>query len=141
METISSLAQIDAKLRKVNEAAAQSDAAVRGVFNGFQMDFDEFYKELPKDPFSPEYFAFQMQMYDTLAGKKYKVSNEVSVLDITSSITCPFPYNSRNHDTAGMHLSSLGFVIGHMKLAAGSKILEFGAGWGNTTFALALLGH
>lgn len=141
METISSLAQIDAKLRQIGEAWGQSQDAVRDVFGSFTMDFKEFYRDLPRDPFSPEYHDFQMRMYDTLAGKKYEVTNEVTPVDVGPSVTCPFPYVSRSNEIAGAHLSSLGFIIRGMKLAPGSRVIEFGAGWANTTITLALLGH
>lgn len=141
METINSLAQIDAKLREIDKAWAVSQLAVREVFSSFAMNFDEFYRDIPKDPFSAEYFDYQMKLYDRLAGKKYEVTNEVTPVDVGPAVTCPFPYNSKSNELAGAHISLLGFVIGGMKLAPGSKVIEFGAGWGNSTITLALLGH
>lgn len=142
MEIIRSLDQIDQKLREINvAAAANSDAAVRQVFADFAMDFTEFYRDLPADPFSNEYYSYQMGLYETLAGKSYEVKNEVSIFDGNAAITRPFPYSSGNPTTAGMHLSALGFVISGIQLPFGSRIIEFGAGWGNTTLALAMLGY
>ncbi len=141
MEVIRDLDQIDRKLKEIEKAAYHSDAAMRKIFSEFCLDFSEVYKDLPRDPFSDEYWSYQMKMYERLAGKSYRVENEVSHLDVAAATTHPFPYTSKSTAVAGMHLSALGYLISRIEIPSGSKIIEFGAGWGNTTLALALLGY
>ena len=47
----------------------------------------------------------------------------------------------RSADTVGNHLIGVGHVIRTMNLAPNSRVLELGPGWGNTTLALAQMGH
>ena len=53
----------------------------------------------------------------------------------------PFPYYTESAETVGHQLIAIGFIISTMALPAGSRILELGPGWGNTTIALARIGY
>ena len=140
MEVVSTLQELDEKLREIDVAAAESDDAARRVFAGFEMSFGALNASMPEDPFSKDYYDFQMGIYEKIAGKDYVVSNEVSAFDVSAMVRRPFPYSSGSTSTAGMHLSAMGFVISNLQLQPGARILEFGPGWGNTTLALASLG-
>ena len=137
---VTTLEELDQKLSHVNEAAQVSDNEVRRFFTEFEMDFDLFNKDLPADPFSNEYFKYQMDIYRKVSGREYTSFNEVSAFDVQSMVKRPFPYFTRNTHTTGIHLSALGYVISNLRLAPGARVLEFGPGWGNTTLTLALLG-
>lgn len=140
MQVIGTLQELDEKLKEIDIAAAESDDAARRVFASFEMDFTALNKRMPKDPFSDDYYRFQMGVYESISGRDYAVSNEVSAFDVPSMVRRPFPYSSGSTATAGMHLSAMGFVISNLKLQPGARVLEFGPGWGNTTLALASLG-
>ena len=135
---ISSLAELDEALRRLDAAAAVSDDELRRAFGTFTMQFPS---DLPADPDSPEYRARQFALYEWLHGRPYAVTNEVSQFDLDSAANQPFPFHTRSAQTVGDQLIAIGYLIRTMNLPAGSRILEFGPGWGNTTMALARMGH
>ncbi len=137
MQTLTTLDDLDAKLQECDTAAQVSDDALREVFRTFRMDFSA---ELPADPFDPAYAAAQMRIYERVAGRRYELGNEASVLDVEQAVRRPFPYATGSCVTAGHHLSAIGLLLRTMQLAPGARVLEFGPGWGNTTMALAQLG-
>jgi SAM-dependent methyltransferase len=134
---IGSLAELDEALRKLDAAAAISDDELRRGFGTFEMRFPQ---DLPADPDSAEYRARQFELYEWLHGKPYAVANEVSQFDATEAADRPFPYHTKSASTVGDQLIAVGYLIRTMDLPAGSRVLEFGPGWGNTTIALARMG-
>lgn len=138
MQVISTLGELAAKIQECNDALTHgSDDAMRRVFGTFQMDFS---KQLPADPFSPEYRDFQMSIYQHVAQKPYSVANERTLFDVDAGLRRPFPYCAQSCMTAGHHLTAIGFMLRTLDLQPGARVLEFGPGYGNTTIALALLG-
>ena len=139
MEVISSLSELEAKIAECNDLLTHhSDDAMRRLFNTFRMDFSA---EAPEDPFSPDYARFQMDIYRAITGKAYEVRNERSNFDTAGKAACPFPYYLRSAWTAGHQLLAIGFMLCKFRVPSGSRILEFGPGWGNTTMELARLGY
>lgn len=137
IEVLSSLEQLDRKLREVDAAWAISDDAMREVFQGFVMRAPT---GLPSDPFSEAYTKAQLAFYGKVAARPhYDVENERS--GFPTDPNRPFPYYTESSATVGAHLIALGFIIKTMALPTGSTILELGAGWGNTTIALAQMGY
>ena len=110
---------------------------MRRVFHTFRMDFS---RQLPPDPFGPEYRDFQMTLYEHIAGKHYALQNERTLFDVAAYQGRPFPYYTGSSTTAGAHLQAIGFLLRSLDLPPGARVVEFGPGWGNTTIALALLG-
>jgi ubiquinone/menaquinone biosynthesis C-methylase UbiE len=138
VRVVETTAQIDAMLQECERAAAISDDALRAVFLTFQMVPPA---NIPEDPFSVEYRAFQMALYETIAGKAYRLANEASLFDVDAAVSRPFPYTTASSTTVGEHYMAIGFLVRVMSLPPGSRILEFGPGWGNLTIALAKMGH
>lgn len=138
MIIVNSLSELDQMIAKCNEAERQSDDAMRRVFGTFCMSTPI---DMPADPFEDEYRIHQMKLYADISGKSYDISNEVTKFPIDSAVKRPFPYYTKSFQTVGEHISALGFIIRHMELAPGKRVLEFGPGWGNTTIALARMGY
>jgi SAM-dependent methyltransferase len=138
MQIVRTLAELDEKLRECDRAGAVSDDRRRAVFNTFRMERPD---GVPADPFSPEYREFQMQLYRHISGKDYSIANEATVFDVASAVRQPFPYATGSCATVGEQLIAMGFVMRSMALPPHSRVLELGAGWGNTTLFLAELGH
>lgn len=138
MQVLRTLDELDEKLRECERAGAVSDDRRRAVFDTFRMERPD---GLPPDPFSPEYREFQMQLYRDIAGKDYSIANEATVFDVASAVRQPFPYATGSCVTVGEQLIAMGFVMRSMALPPRSRVLELGAGWGNTTLLLAELGH
>jgi SAM-dependent methyltransferase len=137
MQVLTTLDELDAKLEECDSALKQSDAAMRQVFAGFRMDFST---QVPVDPFSPEYTEFQMALYRRISGKGYTPQNEKTKFDVAKADRRPFPYYTGSCRTAGFFTMGVGFLLHCLNLPPGARVLEFGAGWGNTTMAMAMLG-
>jgi protein-L-isoaspartate O-methyltransferase len=138
IQVIRTLDDLDRKLKELDRAAKVSDDALRQAFHTFRMDF---HLDTPSDPWSRAYRDHQFKLYEYIAGKPYDISNEVSAFNVEHAANVPFPYNSQSCQTVGNHLISIGFLVKTLNLPPGSTILEFGAGWGNTTEILARMGH
>lgn len=135
---INTLSELDVMLKKLDEAAAVSDDELRRVFRTFSMEFP---LDLPSDPYSDSYRQKQFELYEYLAGKKYNPTNEVSVFDVEKAVSRPFPFYTESPQTVGNHLIAIGYLIRTLDMPTGSRILEFGPGWGNTTIILARMGY
>lgn len=137
MQVISNIAALDAKLAECDAAGRISDTALREVFKTFRMDFA---KTVPSDPFSVEYRDFQMNLYKAISSRTYHPHNEVTKFDLDVAERKPFPYSSRSCRTTGFFTMGVGFLLHTMDLSPGSRVVEFGPGWGNTTLAMAMTG-
>ncbi len=137
MRVLSTLAELDAKLDECRLARAVSDDALRAVFAGFT---GRFVLDHPVDPFSGEYRRFQMRLYERFARRVYTTANEATLFDVDANVTRPFPYATGSAITAGQHLGAVAYLLRCLRLQPGASVLEFGAGWGNTTIPLAQLG-
>jgi 2-polyprenyl-3-methyl-5-hydroxy-6-metoxy-1,4-benzoquinol methylase len=137
IRVLRTLDELDGKLREIDAAGAVSDDAMREVFQTFKMGTPT---DLPSDPASAEYADRQFEMYRRISGRtEYAIANERS--DYAVDANRPFPYYTESFDTVGHQLMAFGFIIRTMALPAGASVLELGAGWGNTTVALARMGY
>ena len=135
---VRTLPELDVELKNLDRLATISDDALREGFLEFRMDLAD---SMPTDPWSPEYRAKVFELYEFLHGTPYDPSNEVNVFDIEMHLRAPFPYSTGSAATVGSHLIGIGHLIRTMDLAPNSRVLELGPGWGNTTLALAQMGH
>ena len=127
--------RIESFLRQCN--SAPNDIELRKVFATYHAEYD---LRLPPDPFSESYHRRQLEIYETLAGRPYTPTNEVSDFDSDLASVSPFPYSNDSCELVGNQLIAIGFLIKHLGVRKGSKVLEFGPGWGNTTLALSKMG-
>jgi SAM-dependent methyltransferase len=137
MRVLKDTAELDEMIVACNRAEAESDDAMRALFQTFRMEPPP----VPDDPFSAGYREAQMALYERIAGRAYSAANEVTSFDVEAALNAPFPYSTRSCATAGEHFHGIGMLLRMMALKPGSRVLEFGPGWGNTTVALAKLGH
>lgn len=135
---VHTLDELDGMLDHLDEAAKISDDALRAGFTTFRMELDQ---TMPDDPFSEEYRLRVMELYEWLHGSPYELRNEHVLFEFDRFVDAPFPYSTQNGVTVGNQLMAIGHVIRTLDLPAKSRVLEFGAGWGNTTLALAQMGH
>lgn len=127
-------------MKECDIALQKSDNDLRSVFRTFKFSFD--YSQIPSDPFSLEYKNYQLSCYKKLAGREYRIENELSnFLDVKEAISHPFPFYTGSYRTVSDQLIMVGLIIRTLKLPSGSKILEFGSGWGNTAVNLARMGY
>ncbi len=135
---VRTLDQLDQMLTMLDEAQAISDDELRRGFTKFRMQLD---LKMPADPYSEEYRRAVFELYEWLHGRPYDAKNESTPFDVESAADVPFPYMTKSAQTVGNHLIAVGHVIRTLDLAPESRVLEFGPGWGNTTLALARMGH
>jgi SAM-dependent methyltransferase len=135
---ISTLAELDLKLAECDAAEAVSDDALRSLFGTFAMKGPD---GLPADPFSPQYRMAQLELYRQITGETYSTAKEATKFDVEAALRRPFPFSTNSSATAGEYFMAIGFVLKTMALPPGSRVLEFGAGWGFTSIWLAQLGH
>lgn len=95
---------------------------------------------IPADPFSQEYERAQDDLYALIAGKAYDHANESTGFEFEKAKDDFFPYNTGSGAFVGEQLMSHGFLLKHMDLPKGARVVEFGAGWGNLTLHLAMMG-
>jgi len=94
------------------------------------------------DPSSPAYIEAQWKLYRDVSGRSsYGMENEITPMDEEKVKDDFFPYNTRSHAFVGESLMKQGFLVKNMGLAPESRIVEFGAGWGNTAVPLAMMHH
>jgi len=141
VKILTTLEELDQYLRLCEEASRRSDDDLRKVLASF-----EFRREQTStaDPYSDEYASNQHELYLQVAGvESYSPQNERSLWlkDLPDAARRPFLYYTRSAETVGDHLMALGFIIKTMNLPSGASILEFGAGWGNTSITLARMGY
>ena len=135
MQTIHTIEELDAKIAECDRAEKQSDQALRRVFDSFRMAVPE---DLPAQPLGSDYAEFQFELYQRLAGKPYSAENEVTRFDVEQAARRPWPYSTGNPLVTADQFTAVGALLRRLDLPPGSRIVEFGPGWGNTTIPLAL---
>jgi SAM-dependent methyltransferase len=137
---VSTLEALDAIIQEADAAGARSDDELRRVITSFEFVIDQ---PMPADPFSPAYRDAQMNLYSQISGRAsyLSVRDEATPFDLEAAQRRGFPFSTQSCATVGEQLMIQGFAIKHMDLRPCSRIIEFGPGWGNTTLALAQMGH
>ena len=138
MQVIHTTAELDAKIAECDRAGETSEDAMRALLGGFRLETP---LDLPADPFSPAYRAAQLALYERITGHPYATVHEATKFDVEAFAKRPFPFYTGSSQVAGEYLSAIGFVLQSMALPPGSRVLEFGPGWGWTSLLLAQLGH
>jgi protein-L-isoaspartate O-methyltransferase len=138
MEVLRSIEALDAKLAECDAAERISDDAMRAMFGSFRMELEA---GPERDPFAPAWRDQQLALYRRIVGQDYATSAEVTAFDIDAATIRPFPFTTRSSATTGEYFMAIGFVLQAMALPPGSRVLEFGPGWGFTSLWLAQLGH
>jgi 2-polyprenyl-3-methyl-5-hydroxy-6-metoxy-1,4-benzoquinol methylase len=139
MKYINNLRDLDLEIKKADERALISDDELRKALTEFHYVVDD---NLPKDPYSQDYYDAQMKLYLDISGKEYyTVENEHTDFDFEVLKNNPFPYSTKSPTTVGDHLIAQGFLIKVMNLPPHARIVEFGPGFGNTTLHFTQMGY
>lgn len=140
MQRLETFEQLASKLEEARHQRTLSDDAFRQALSGWYLS-PALFGTVPKDPYSAEFKAFQQAIYQRLAQQTYAVANEETPFDLDHQLNWPYPYSTQSAQTVGEHLLGYGWVIGRMRLPAGSHILEIGSGFGSLTLHLAQMGY
>jgi SAM-dependent methyltransferase len=140
MDVVTSFDQLEARLEEAQKAATVSSDAFCDSLTSWRLS-STLIGDVPQDPFSPEYMAFQLEFYKRLANKKYNITNEETIFDFDHVLLWPYPYGTKSARTVGTHLIGYGWLIRTMNLPSESRILEIGSGFGALTVHLAGMGY
>jgi hypothetical protein len=136
MPNVIGIEQLDQWLAQYSKGVTY-DAATAASLNEHELAIPD---GLPRDPFGDEYREFQWSLYERIAGKPYSLTNESIPFDVDKAAECPYPFNTGSAQTVGLQYLAIGSILRAMNLPVGARILEFGAGWGNTSLTLAKTG-
>ena len=140
MERLNTFDQMHAKMSHAAKMRAVSDDAFRQSLTSWYLS-PKLFGPFPSDPFSPEFKAYQLDVYQRLAEQTYEVTNEETEFDFEQELKRPYPYGTLSANTVGSSLMGYGWVIKTMDLPAGARILEIGSGYGALTEHLAQTGY
>lgn len=131
------MAQIQTELAQAKEVQSVSEA-------DYIRALQSFWVKLPLPPtnsLSDEYKLHWLSVYQSLAGNTYDVSRECHEFDLQTMINKPYPYGTESYEVVGNQLIAVGSLIKAMQLPPKASVLELGSGCGNTSLALAQMGH
>lgn len=133
------LARLDDLLKWFDEGRK---IGIDEAYRRFNEVWMEHPKDLPADPFSPEYAARYFDIYRRVSAREVydPAVNERAVFDPEIGARRPFPYQTGSTKLASEHLGYMARLLGMMDVPEGGSILEMGVGWGNTTLTLGMLG-
>ena len=135
---IVSLAELDKELLQAAQARKISEGDFLKAISQFYL-----YRPPPKDyaPWSEEYRRYWQALYEEIAEKKYSLENEMYDFDVGLFVKKPYPYCTEDFNVVSEQLIAMGHIVKALALPRGSRILEMGAGWGNISIILAMMGH
>jgi SAM-dependent methyltransferase len=137
---LGSLSELDAFLDECLQGKKEPDPAALARMGKAYLKVPKGIR-IPADPFSEDYRKAQDDLYALIAGRPYALRNEATEFDFEAGKNDFFPYSTGNGAFVGAQLQSHGFAIKHIDLPRGARIVEFGAGWGNLTVQLMLMGY
>lgn len=93
------------------------------------------------DPFSDEYVAQMVSVYEELAGRKLnQEQGEMTAIDVTAHAAAVSPYNTTDVRFLSKHNRAVTTAIMMAHLPAGAEVLDAGCGWGLSSEAMAFSG-
>lgn len=96
------------------------------------------------DPLAEPFRAQQLALWRAITGRaEYRASVDEDTPEVAQADPEDWAslYADRDAAVAGGHLMALGHVLMRANVAPGARILEYGAGFGQTALAFARLGH
>ena len=92
----------------------------------------------PKDPFSKDYFDFQMDLYRRISGKDYSLELEKSEVIPSECLREPYKYLGFNPKLISNELQATSLLLRELDTNPGEKFIECGSGRGIITEQLCL---
>jgi SAM-dependent methyltransferase len=133
--SLSEIAQARAWLRSGN-------AERRDMVRGACFKLPDWFR-LDLDPYSPEYRRQQLLLWSEVTGRTDydpAVNEDTPEIGSIDGVFRPGYYQPGIASLAGDHLIALGHILRHSNATPASRILEYGAGFGQIALAFARLG-
>lgn len=112
------------------------------AFKGKVLKLPDWY-DLALDPNGPAYRAQILKFWSAITGRlKYNPVQDEDTPEVAQQdfLYRPGFYASGNAETAGAHLLAIGHILMRSNLPPGGRVLEYGAGFGQTSLNFARLG-
>lgn len=96
-----------------------------------------------EDPFSEQFIRGVLAEYKSIADVEAYIpaEHESSRLEqAPARVADQFPFLTHDAPTIGLYLMGVGFCISKLRVPSGSKVIEYGAGWGHLATALGQSG-
>ncbi len=137
VELVRDEADLDRRLARAAELFGESDDRARGYLASFRMEAPP----MPADPFSPAYAEAQWDLYRRVSRRDgYTVTHEETDVELSVHTLSPYPYSTGSARQVAAQLAATSFVLRRLDPRPGQRVVEFGAGWGNLTLPIAMLG-
>lgn len=134
------LRELDATIVRANALIKDDYAEAMRILAAFQMPI-----ECPTnlDPLGGDYLQWVKAVHARVS-KIERYDPHECELDRNVNPDLPladfFPYSTRNADFVGSYLIGIGLILRNLGLPAGSRVIEYGVGWGHVSAALARAG-
>ncbi|MHB1930026.1 MAG: SAM-dependent methyltransferase, partial [Acidimicrobiales bacterium] len=80
-------------------------------------------------------------LYRRVSGREgYAVAHEETEVEVPARALRPYPYSTGSARQVAAQLAATSFVLRNLDPRPGERVAEFGAGWGNLTLPIAMLG-
>jgi 2-polyprenyl-3-methyl-5-hydroxy-6-metoxy-1,4-benzoquinol methylase len=94
------------------------------------------------DPFSEEYRAWVISVYESMSSVGYEINNELTSTKVDDKrFRIGYPYVSGDPVIVGNNYASLHQSLHLLKERPPARLAELGFGWGNLTHCLAKIGY
>jgi SAM-dependent methyltransferase len=134
--------QLDAVLDKADSLIQSDYGAAMAVLNSVNVSMAP--PSSAADPFGPDYADWVMDTYRRIAaiGAYEPTAHEVD-RNVAADLPLPqyFPYSTHDLGFIGRYMAGVGMILAELDLPPGSRIVEYGVGWGHVSAALARAGH
>lgn len=141
MPEVVALEGLDAALDRADALIHTDYAAAMGVLAGIAV-------ALPPppavDPSGPEYAAWVMDTYRRVAAiGRYEPAEHEADRNVRADLPLAqfFPFSTKDTSFIGRYMVGVGMILAELGLPPGSRVVEYGVGWGHVAAALARAGH
>ncbi|WP_343714546.1 class I SAM-dependent methyltransferase [Inquilinus sp.] len=141
MQSTDSYEKLDETLSRADELMQTDYAAAIRLLGSFAMEF-----EAPgsADPFTDSYRDWVLGTYRRIANQDL-YDPEKAELDPNVSRELPFPdyfpFSTKDPSFIGSYMMGVGNILRNLALPSGSRVIEYGVGWGHVSAALARAGY
>ena len=137
------LDDLDAVLDRADALIQTDYSAAMSILGGVSVTLTP--PDAAANPFGAEYAAWVMETYRRVAaidGAYDPLAHESDTNVVTDlPIAQYFPFGTRDIGFIGRYLTGVGMILRELNLPPGSRIVEYGVGWGHVSAALARAGH
>ena len=140
IRTIGSFEELDPILDQAAELFQRSNQEALALLSTIRLASPS---DLPDDPHGGEYRERQLQLYRDVSGLDSYEATTAEVSELTSDAPprSLYPYATGNPHEIGEHLVAAGVALQLVGGGPGTRVVEYGPGWGVLTVRMALAGY